>query len=144
MLIPCEEITTDALLPSYSSFMQTRTYQFVTSTGQANAVNRRIIAPGYIHMVCWNLRINSVSDDVACAGELSFQSTSQLATDDGQGIIDACEIYQNILTSGFSIGSSNKVCSGLYIPVGVGQIVYLNTSIGTGGQVKCLMHVIER
>jgi hypothetical protein len=76
--------------------------------------------------------------------ELSFQQTSQVTTDDAQGIIDAVAGWNNLVTSGMSFAHLNKVCNGLYVPVGVGQIVYLNTSITGAAQVKVIMHVMER
>lgn len=124
--------------------MQTRTYQLFASASQANAANVTIIAPGYIHGICWAAILNSVVDNDSLYAELSFQSVLQNTTNNATGIIDVLAIYNNFVTSGLSGGQVNKECMGMYIPVGIGQIIYLNTvCVGAYGA-RALMHVIEK
>lgn len=124
--------------------MQTRTYQLYATTTQANAANVSIIAPGYIHAIIWSAYVDSNADNGNFQLELSFQSASQISTHNALGIIDAIAFYQNMVTSGFSESMVNKSTVGLYIPVGIGQIVYLNTAGAATGSWKAIMHVIER
>lgn len=125
--------------------MQTRTYNFYSAASQNNAASIQILAPGYIHMVCWSVGLNMIADNDGVTAELGFQSTLQSNTHNSIGLIDSVRTWINLLTSGAFNGHLTKVCSGLYIPVGVGQIVYLNTSIGAGAaQIQSIMHVIER
>lgn len=125
--------------------MQTRTYQFYTTNAQANACNIQILAPGYIHGICWSVKTDGAADNMTWDAELSFQSASQLTVHNAQGVIDSIGGYNNLLTSGYAITDYNKNCMGIYIPVGVGQIVYMNTTHSfTSIWFRALMHVIER
>lgn len=126
--------------------MQTRTYQLYSTSGQANAANRTIIAPGYISLIIWAIQFNSVTDNDYARAELSFQSISQHTVDNAMGVLDAIEAYSNFVTSGLSQPTYNKNTAGLYIPVGVGQILYMNTALGGSGagSFKSIVHVIEK
>lgn len=124
--------------------MQTRTYNFYTTSSQANAANIQILAPGYIHMICWSCNLNGTADNDNMIAELSFLSTLGMNTHNAPGIIDTVRLWQNFVTSGMDVAAVNKVCNGVYIPVAVGQIIYLNTSITGAANVQALMHVIER
>jgi hypothetical protein len=87
-----------------------------------------------------------VTDNANLLAELSFQSASQLATHNALGVIDSSAIYLNVATAASMVrGHDNKVCMGMYIPVGIGQIIYMNTA-GAGGvySSKALIHVIEK
>jgi hypothetical protein len=123
--------------------MQTRVYQFYATTFQANAANRQILNNGVIVGVTWACALNSVTDDQELGAELSFQAASGLTTDNAQGIIDAVEIYANVLTSGIYNGSVCKSCFGIVIPVQIGQLVYLNTAGAGANKTKALMYVLE-
>lgn len=123
--------------------MQTRTYQLYTTLSQANAANVTIVAPGYIHAILWSATIVGITNAIACSAELSFQSSNQLTTHNALGVIDSIDANQNFVTSGMDIASVCHRIAGLYIPVGIGQIVYLNTN-QSAGRIKAVMHVIER
>lgn len=123
--------------------MQTRIYQIYTSSSQANAASATIIARGVITGVKWVTTLDSVTDNASLDAELSFSSTSQVATNGGQGVIDAVKTYNNVLTSGISMEGINQQTIGLQIPVQPGNILYLNTSFSGGGSIKCLVQVME-
>lgn len=123
--------------------MQTRTYQLYTALSQANAANIQIIAPGYIHGICWSAYMDATADNSALQAELSFQSASQLTVHNGLGIIDTIAVYANVGAAGSFRGDNNKTCMGMYIPVGIGMIIYLNTN-AAGGIVRACIHVIEK
>lgn len=124
--------------------MQTRTYNFYTTLSQNAAASIRIVAPGYIHMVCWAVAWDVVADNVAIIAELCMQSVLQSSTHDSPGIIDTVRGYSNLGAAGATITNFNKVCNGLYIPVGVGQNIYLNTSLAGTASIQAVMHVMER
>lgn len=125
--------------------MQTRTYQLVTSISQANACNVTIIAPGYIHGVCWTLWCTAETDNAHVQAELSFQNASQLQTHNALGVIDAAAVWTSVVgAAGVAYSQENKACLGMYMPVGIGQVVYLNTSIVGAGTVKAVIHIIEK
>jgi len=125
--------------------MQTRTYQLITQISQANAANITIIAPGYIHGVCWAGFLTSQTDNDSVQAELSFQNASQIGVHNALGVIDTVSLFCNVAgATGLAYPRLDKVCMGMYMPVGIGQVIYLNTSIVGGGTVKALLHVIER
>jgi len=124
--------------------MQTRTYQLWTNAIQANAANVSILAPGYIHGICWSNYIDSTLDNSNLLAELSFQSTGQQGTHNALGVIDTFAAWQNMGAAGMVPAGYNKVCMGMYIPVGIGQIIYLNTSGTAGSTCRVLIQILEK
>jgi len=123
--------------------VQTRPYQFYTTANQANAVNRQIISPGVLYAVAWSVQFNSIVDNDSLLAELSFSSTSQVNTDNAQGVISACSAWTNFLTSGLSQGGINFAQSGLYFPVFAGQLLYLNLVNAAAAVVKVIAYISE-
>lgn len=123
--------------------MQTRTYQFYSTASQANATSRQIIAPGVIYGISWACYLDAAADSNALSAELSFQSASQMSTDNAQGVIDSIVAWANLGAAGFDISSIAKAIMGLYIPIQTGQLIYLNTSITGAAFVKAILYVSE-
>lgn len=123
--------------------MQTRTYQFFGTASQANLANRQIIAPGIIYGITWGMYLSSSANGANILAELSFQSASQVSTDNAQGVIDFCTLFLNAAATGTTESQINKTITGLYIPVQIGQLIYLNTSLSGTAAVKALIYVSE-
>lgn len=126
--------------------MQTRTYQFWTQASQANAASITIVNPGWIVCVKWASYLDSVADNSYLQAELSFQSSSQIATHNALGVIDTIAQFQNVQASpvGQSTTGVNQCSEALRIPVLPGNILYLNTSNSGTATIKCLMVVMEQ
>lgn len=123
--------------------MQTRTYQIYTAAAQSNAASALIIASGILTAVCWTVHSTNATDATNSISELSFMNAGQQTVDGAQGVIDHFTYYQKFTTSGFAQTAAFKQCMGLYIPVAVGQRIYLNTS-GNALPIRVLLLVQER
>lgn len=125
--------------------MLTRNYQIYGTSGTANSANVQILEAGVITSVSWDIFGNSITDNDAIYGELSFQSTSQLTTNNAQNIISTISGFTNLVTSGMTVFSLQKVDLGLYIPVGIGVVVYMNLNINNAVLgVKAIVRVTQK
>lgn len=117
-----------------------RTYQLYANLSQANAANVQILKSGRIKSVTWVVYLDGTADNNSVTAELSFQSASQLTTNNAQGVISACTQYINVGAAGNAVTGINFQ-DFTDIPVQTGEIIYINTAISGSSAVKVLVHV---
>lgn len=117
-----------------------RTYQLYSAASQANAASATMLSPGRIVAVDWSVYLNGTADNDTATAEVSFQQTSQLATNGAVGIISFVSIWMNSGAAGTAMGQVNvqRQCN---VPVRLGDVIYLNTSSGAIIVSKALLHV---
>lgn len=119
-----------------------RLYQFVaTATG---ALGVQMLSAGSIACVLWNIRQGTYATGDGCTAELSMQGSSQWSIHNPVGIIS---FINSLVHQGTNVGYYGadrwEMHNGLYCPVKVGDIVYLNSVITNTCTVKALLHVQE-
>lgn len=124
-----------------------RTYQLLATVTGPNAANVQVWKPGRIVAVSWSSQSNSVADGGRIAGELSFQSGTQITTNDAQGIISHYEGFflKAVTAVGQFSTHDNFFVGGLDIPTGVaGSFIYLHTLFAGTGTLIAVVHCLER
>lgn len=110
-----------------------RLYASVSATGNNSA---QVIIPSAARILAvqWALDFDSITDNGACAVEISRASTTEMAVNASQQAVAEVRWFSNFLTSGLAVGNINMF-SPVDISVFQGQIIYLHHIIT--GTVVC-------
>lgn len=116
-------------------------YASGTSTTNA-AAQIDILRDGIIHGLLFSVRMATTTDGSSARWELSFASTSQLATNDTVGPIASVALTYEIATSGGMDLAKVVPITGLAIPVRSGDRLYIHSLVtGTLTSNDCNVYV---
>jgi hypothetical protein len=107
-----------------------RTYRlYATGTASTNnAASIQIVKAGRIKGIRFSPQVDSVVDGSALYAEISLQAAAQATTNNSQGVLATMRTVYTQATSGATLSSLSTQFL-LDCPVGLGEMVYLNTVI---------------
>lgn len=100
---------------------------YATATGDGSA-SLDIVQNGNIEAIAWHVDYDCVADNQLLRAEVSFASSSGLATNDTKSSISAFRAYSNLGAAGADFGTANYVIAPVDIPVSQGERMYLHLS----------------
>jgi len=110
-----------------------RSYKFYgTTAATSNALAQiQVLAGARIKSVRWRIGVDAITDGGMFYVELSTQGVGQPTINNPSGIISCMRVCANFVTSGLDLSG---LCQQDLIdcPVGLGQILYLNTYVPAG------------